>query len=62
MTEISPEVRKVLARCYAYLLSLPNPDEDEPHKTEPEAVAAKGAATANCKDCDAETAAAESST
>jgi len=62
MTEISPEVRKVLARCYTYLLSLPDPGEDKTHKIEPEAMPSKGAVTVNRKDCDAETAAAESST
>lgn len=61
MTEISPEVRKVLARCYAYLLSLPDPDEDETHRIEPEAMLSKDAATPNRKDRDAEIAAAESS-
>ena len=29
MSEVTPEMRKVLAQCYAYLLSLPNPSEDD---------------------------------
>ncbi len=29
MSEITPEARKVLAQCYAYLLSLPDPDAGE---------------------------------
>ncbi|MGC9396982.1 MAG: hypothetical protein ACP5J4_19220 [Anaerolineae bacterium] len=29
MSEVTPEARKVLAQCYAYLLSLPDPSEDE---------------------------------
>ena len=29
MSEITPEARKVLAQCYAYLLSLPDPSDDE---------------------------------
>ena len=28
MSEVTPEARKVLAQCYAYLLSLPEPSED----------------------------------
>ncbi len=29
MSEVTPEARKVLAQCYAYLLSLPDPSEDD---------------------------------
>jgi hypothetical protein len=29
MSEVTPEARKVLAQCYAYLLSLPEPSEDD---------------------------------
>jgi len=29
MSEVTPEMRKVLAQCYAYLLSLPDPSKDD---------------------------------
>lgn len=29
MSEVTPEARKVLAQCYAYLLSLPDPSADD---------------------------------